>query len=235
MGNEVKWIKLTTTMFDDEKIKLIESMPDADSLLIIWIKLLCQAGKTNASGHLVLSDTIPYTDEMLSTLFNRPLNTVRLALKVLSDMKMIYYNGHNLCVTNWGKYQNDDALQKLRESNRERVAKHREKQKLLTDGKDLDQDIDIDRDIESNVTVTLHKNKKNYAPSVNMTEEQYNKLLDKFGTDNTTDRIEALSLYKKSKGKKYSCDYSTILSWARKEEREKPKSEYRDLTNAYKE
>jgi hypothetical protein len=33
-------------MFDDEKIKLIESMPDADSILIIWIKLLIQAGKT---------------------------------------------------------------------------------------------------------------------------------------------------------------------------------------------
>ena len=234
MGNEVKWIKLTTTMFDDEKIKLIESMPDADSLLIIWIKLLCQAGKTNASGHLVLSERIPYTDEMLATIFNRPLNTVRLALNTLMSMDMIYENGDKMCITNWDKYQNDIALQKLK--NRERVAKYREKQKLLSDGKDLDQDIELDIDIEGNARVILHNiTKKQYAPSVNMTEEQYEKLLDKYGIADTIDKIEALSLYKQSKGKKYKCDYSTILAWARKDEREKPKSEYRDLTNAYKE
>ncbi len=40
---EVKWIKLSTSMFEDEKIRLIESMPEADTLLIIWIRLLAQA------------------------------------------------------------------------------------------------------------------------------------------------------------------------------------------------
>ena len=221
---DVKWIKLTTTMFDDEKIKLIESMPDADSLLIVWIKLLCQAGKTNASGHLILSERIPYTDEMLSTLFNRPLNTVRLALDTLKQMGMIHDNGNGLCITNWGKYQNDDALQRIREANRIRVAEHRERQKLLSDGKDLKQDIDKDIDIESNVTVTLRNiTKKQYAPAVSMTEEQYQKLIERFGESDTNDKIEALSLYKQSKGKKYKCDYSTILTWARKDEKEKPK------------
>ena len=42
---EVKWIKLSTQMFEDEKIKLIEQMPEADTILIIWVKLLAQAGK----------------------------------------------------------------------------------------------------------------------------------------------------------------------------------------------
>jgi predicted phage replisome organizer len=218
--SEVKWIKLTTTMFDDEKIKLIESMPDADSLLIVWIKLLCQAGKTNASGHLILSEQIPYTDEMLSTLFNRPLNTVRLALDTLKQMGMIYSNGNNLCITNWSKYQNDEALQKLK--NRERVARFREKQKLLTDGNDLKEDIDKDIDIEGNVTVILQNiTKKQYAPSVTMTEEQYQKLVDKFGKTDADDRIETLSLYKQSKGKRYKCDYSTVLAWARKDGKDK--------------
>jgi len=85
---EVKWIKITTSMFDDEKIKIIESMPDADSILIIWIKLLTQAGKNNANGFIFLSENIPYTDEMLSTLFNRPLNTIRLALQVFKHFGM---------------------------------------------------------------------------------------------------------------------------------------------------
>ena len=65
---KVKWIKLSTTMFEDEKIRLIESMPEADTLLIIWIKLLAQAGKTNASGYIFLNENIPYTEDMLATL-----------------------------------------------------------------------------------------------------------------------------------------------------------------------
>ena len=51
---EVKWIKLSTSMFEDEKIRLIESMPEADTLLIIWIRLLAQAGKQMRVGTFFL-------------------------------------------------------------------------------------------------------------------------------------------------------------------------------------
>ncbi|NLC26147.1 MAG: replication protein, partial [Fastidiosipila sp.] len=73
----VKWIKITTNMFDDEKIDFIESLPEADAILIIWIKLLTLAGKCNAGGFIYLADNIPYTEEMLTHKFKRPLNTVR--------------------------------------------------------------------------------------------------------------------------------------------------------------
>lgn len=75
MGN-IKWIKLSTAMFDDEKIKLIEKLPEADTILIIWIKLLSQAGRTNANGYIYLNENVPYTEEMLATIFDRSLNTV---------------------------------------------------------------------------------------------------------------------------------------------------------------
>ena len=65
-------------------------------------------------------------------------------------------------------------------------------------------------------------NKKIYAPSVFMTEQEYEKLVDRFGEEGTIDRIERLSLYKNSKGKKYKCDYSTILSWARRDDQKPP-------------
>ena len=48
---DVKWIKITTDIFDDEKILLIESLPDAYSIITVWFKLLCLAGKhTSLSG-----------------------------------------------------------------------------------------------------------------------------------------------------------------------------------------
>ena len=56
--SEVKWRKITTDIFDDEKILLIESLPDADSIIVIWFKLLCLAGKMNNSGVFVMNDTV---------------------------------------------------------------------------------------------------------------------------------------------------------------------------------
>src|SRR5699024_7784330 len=117
--SQVKWIKLTTDMFDDEKIKLIENMPESDTILIIWIKLLAQTGKTNASGYIYLNEKIPYTDEMLTTIFNRPLSTVRLALQILKQMNMIYIDEDNhIQIVNWEKHQNIEGLERIREQTR---------------------------------------------------------------------------------------------------------------------
>ena len=56
--SNVKWIKITVNIFDDEKILLIESLPDADSIIVIWFKLLCLAGKQNNHGVFMLNDSI---------------------------------------------------------------------------------------------------------------------------------------------------------------------------------
>jgi predicted phage replisome organizer len=129
---EVKWIKLLTEMFDDEKIKLIEAVPEADMILVIWIKLLTLAGKKNMNGYIFLTENIPYTDEMLATLFNRPINTVRLALETFKNFGMINYNGEGqIKITNWEKHQNIDGMDKIREQNRIRVQRFRDKPKEI--------------------------------------------------------------------------------------------------------
>ncbi|WP_226570328.1 phage replisome organizer N-terminal domain-containing protein, partial [Bacillus stratosphericus] len=143
---EVKWVKLSTQMFDDEKIKLIEQMPESDTLLIIWIKLLAQAGKTNASGFIYLSENVPYTEEMLAHIFGRPLGIVRMALDTFKKFGMVEINEQNyISICNWEKHQNLDALEKIREQNRKRVSKHREKQKTLQPPKQ--------RNVTGNITV----------------------------------------------------------------------------------
>lgn len=134
---EVKWIKITTTMFDDEKIRLIEAMPEKDTVLIIWIKLLVLAGKCNNNGFIYLSENIPYTEEMLATLFNRQLNTIRMALQTFKTFGMIEMNDNQLIyIANWDKHQNVEGMEKIREQTKKRVAKHREKKKLLIESMD---------------------------------------------------------------------------------------------------
>lgn len=160
--NEVKWIKIVTDIFDDEKIILIEGMPEADSIIVIWFKLLCLAGKQNNGGVFMLNDKIAYTDEMLATIFRRPLNTVRLALKTFEGFGMVEIVDNVLTIPHWEKHQSLDVLEKARQKNREKVRLYREKQKLLLDSAKCNgysnvtvpkcnrTDIDIDIDIDNN-------------------------------------------------------------------------------------
>lgn len=156
--SNVKWIKLSTQMFEDEKIKLIEHMPDADTILVIWVKLLSQAGKANANGYIYLSENIPYTDEMLATIFGRPLNTVRMALEVFKQFGMIDIDDeHFINISNWGKHQSVEGLDKIREQTRKRVEKHRELKKLESGNSNVtlhgnadvtDKELDLELELE---------------------------------------------------------------------------------------
>ena len=85
----VRWIKLSTDLFNDEKIKYIEQLPEADGILTIWIKMLVLAGVKNSGGEVYFNDEMPYTDEMLATIFNRKLNLIRLALETFRKLRMI--------------------------------------------------------------------------------------------------------------------------------------------------
>ena len=124
------WIKLSTGIFDDEKIKLIELMPEGDSLLVIWLKLLCFAGKTDNDGVFRLNKEIPYNAEMLAGIFNRKLSTVRTALDVFQKFGMVTIIDDAYALPNWPKYQNDsDALLKSQEKNRLRQKKWYDKHK----------------------------------------------------------------------------------------------------------
>lgn len=143
--SEVKWIKIVTDVFDNRKIKQIEKLPEADAIIIIWFKLLCLAGELNENGLIMITKDVPYTDEMLANAFNKPINIIRLALEVFQKFNMIEIVNNMYCVSNWEKYQNIEGLDKIREQTRKRVAKHREKQKILT----LD-----NCNVTSNATVT---------------------------------------------------------------------------------
>ena len=134
--SDVRWIKITTDIFDDEKIQLIESMPEGDTLIVIWFKLLVLAGKQNYSGVLALGDKVFYTEEMLTTVFRRKATTVKLALKTFEQFSMIAFVDGAVTIPNWEKHQNIDGLEKIRQQTRERVARHRQKQKALVAGQE---------------------------------------------------------------------------------------------------
>src|SRR5713101_2675441 len=113
--SDVQWIKISTSIFNDEKIRYIEQLPDSDSILTIWVKLLVLAGQKNAGGEVYFNDEIPYTEEMLAAIFHRKINTVRLALETFCKLRMIEICAdRTIVICNWGKHQNLDGLDKIK-------------------------------------------------------------------------------------------------------------------------
>lgn len=126
----VKWIKIATDVFENRKIRQMEILPEGDSIILIWFKLICLAGELNDRGEIYFTKEIAYTEEMLATQFNRPLNTVRIALRTFEQFGMIDRTQGGLRLVSWEKYQSTEKLEKLREQTKNRVAKHRQKKKL---------------------------------------------------------------------------------------------------------
>ena len=238
---EVKWIKIVTDVFDDEKILMIETMPEADTIIVIWFKLLCLAGKQNNSGVFQMGQ-MPYTDEMFSTIFRRPLNTVRLALKTFEQFGMIEIVHDTVTIPNWGKHQNIDQIESKNAYMKNYMREYREKQKLISSGKancktnskanvslaDKNREEEI-RTEENRVDIVeatppkTTRHKYGLYENVLLSDEDYQKLTVEFPHD-YSDRIERLSEYIASTGKKYKNHLATIRNWARNDVAKKPAS-----------
>ena len=231
---EVKWIKITTDIFDDEKILLIESLPDAYAIITVWFKLLCLAGKQNNSGVFMMGK-IAYTDKMLATIFRMKESSVTMALQTFEQFGMVEIVDGVITIPNWEKHQNLDKLAQAKEQTRQRVARHREKQKLLAEcnaecnatvtqcnadrlDKDKDKEGDIDIDISKK---SPSRHKYGEYNNVLLTDEDMEKLKAEF--PDWQERIERLSAYIAQSGKTYKNHLATIRNWARKDKEKKPK------------
>lgn len=233
---EVKWIKIVTDVFDDEKVLLIETLPESDGIIVIWFKLLCLAGKQNNNGVFLMNNKIPYTEEMLAAIFRRPVNTVKLALKTFEEFGMIEIVDGVIVIPNWDKHQSLDKLEMAREKTRQRVAKHREKQKQIALGEGnaqcnvtcndtvtvsnadridknrLEEDKNrIDKEKKKNT-----KHKHGEYKNVLLTDEEYNKLLEQYGSSGLETIITYLDEYIEMKGTKYKSHYLVIKKWGAK-------------------
>lgn len=224
---DVKWIKIAVDMFDNRKIKQIGSMPEGDSLLLMWVQLLCLAGNVNDGGFIYLTKEIPYTDEMLATQFNKPISTVRLALKTFEQFGMIEIINNMIFLSSWEKYQSTDRLATIREKDRERKRRKREAEKLLLQNSteiprtsmdvpriDIEGDIDIDKN--KSISKKSPRHKHGEYQNVLLSDDDLEKLKAEFPAD-WDQRIQRLSEYMASSGKSYKNHLATIRNWARRD------------------
>lgn len=231
---DVKWIKITTDIFDDEKILLIESLPDSYAIITVWFKLLCLAGKQNNSGVFMLG-RVPYTDSMLATIFRMKEATVTMALKTFEQFGMVEIIDGVITIPNWGKHQNLDQLESKKAYMRNYMQGYREKQKALTSGEiscktnsktnskanvssaDKEEDIEKDKDKEvlpkGNTRKKPPKSKYGEYGNVLLTDNEYENLANTHGIETRNKAIKFLDEYIEEKGYKSKSHNLAIRRW----------------------
>ena len=158
MANEVKWIRIATDIFDDEKMYAIETQQDGYLLELVWFKLLCLAGRCNENGFLTINNKLAYTNEMLSKVFRLDIGTVQRAIDLFQSLDMIEVVDNTYMISNWTKHQNNDGLEEIRAKGRERSKKYRDKQKQLKLEQKESNVTNDESNVTDNVTVTSHRN-----------------------------------------------------------------------------
>ena len=148
---DAKWIKVAIDMFNDPKLKIINSMEEKDLINYVWMRSLLLAGQSNMNGCLYINETIPYTMKTLTIEFDRSCEDVKTAFKVLRKLEMIELTEDRIFkIKNWAKHQNVNELEKLKKQNCDRVAKHRAKKKEFEENEKKNDNTEFDLDKDNN-------------------------------------------------------------------------------------
>ena len=183
--SEVKWIKITTDMFDNRKIKAIRKLPEGNNIILIWVMLLSLAGRCNASGMIFLTQNIPYTNKMLADELDFEESVICIALDTFEKFGMISRD-ENLFIeiNNWDEYQSAEGLEKIREYERIKKAKQREKKKELVNKKcpghvpGQSGDMSTDPSRSRSYSFSISNNISNLNYMLNKYSDKYKEIID---------------------------------------------------------
>lgn len=213
---DINWIKLRVDMFDDEKIKIIQSMPEGDAILVIWIRIIALAGKCNAKGLVLIEDEFPYSDEMLATIFNKPLATVRLALGTFEKFRMIERTEKGIYISNFEKHQNTEGMEKIREQARIRKQREREKKRALLEAGNTpalpDNSSENPETLPENVTDNVTSHVTSRVTEREVTKQNKNKNKNIYNISSNEDIVETSEKTSEVPDRKSEClSYDEIM------------------------
>lgn len=245
---DVKWVKLTTDMFDNRKIRHLRRLPEGNNIVLIWVMLLTMAGRCNSGGMIFLTENIPYTPKMLADELGFEENTVLLALNALEQLDMIVTDNGVFTIAGWEEYQNIEGMEKIREQNRLRKQRQRERQRLLEgESRDVTGQVTGSHAIEEEGEEEKEKEFHSFTPSareeakmrymggtlgkgvVLISNEQFEDLIDKLSLEEL-DKYFGIVADMELSGKHYTkkTHYQAILDMAAKDRRVNKRKETED-------
>lgn len=152
--SNVKWVKLSTDIFSNRKMKILLKEKDGDTYFRVWIQLLAIAGECNREGGLFINDNRPFSLKELAKIIGKTAKKFEKIINKMIDLGMITKEEDIYSIKNWSKYQSADKLEKIRIDNNERQRRYREKQKgksnvIITLDNSLNEEKEIKKEGES--------------------------------------------------------------------------------------
>ena len=226
MGTEIKWIKLTTDMFDNRKIKYLRTLPEGNNIVLIWVMLLTMAGRCNAGGMIFLTENVPYNTKILADELGFDANVVEVALRSLSSLGMINLSATEFSIANWDEYQNIEGMERVREQNRLRKQAQREREKLVShvtsrDSHATDKEKDIDKEKERDID---SKRNRFQAPTVDEVNAYCIERNNGVNAERFVDYYSSQG-WKKANGRPLADWKAAVRQWEQRDKKEEPKQE----------
>lgn len=81
------WLKLKRDFFKRHDIRIVESMPNGKEYILFYLKLLCES--VDHEGALRFSESIPYNADMLATITETNVDTVKSAIQIFTELGMM--------------------------------------------------------------------------------------------------------------------------------------------------
>lgn len=157
MAESMEWVKLKTDIFENRKIRYLLSMRSGESIVLMYIRLICLAGQCGTSGELMLCDGVPYDSVMLADAlgyndFDDGTGEafVQAVLNQLVKFHLINFDGECYSIASWEEHQAVKELDRKREKNRERQKRWYDKNKKKALDKTLGSALEKDVSSSSN-------------------------------------------------------------------------------------
>lgn len=232
MGKVYYWIKLKMEFFRDKRIKKLRRNAGGDTYTIIYLKMMLLS--LPDEGVLYFDGIEDDFAEELALELEEETVDVRMTIAYLLGKGLMEKRSEY----EYYLYQVPEMLGKEVDS-AARVRKHREKMAEkrynVTDERYIVQNCNTEIDIEKNKELNkeIHTEieergaDENYAGehgNVILLDREYKQLRELFPND-YRERVDRLSRYIATSGKKYVSHFATIVRWAKEdEEREKKKT-----------
>ncbi|MFI3166543.1 MAG: phage replisome organizer N-terminal domain-containing protein [Bacillota bacterium] len=81
------WLKLHKDFFKRKEIVVVENLDDGKDYILFYLKLLCES--VDREGRLMLTDTVPYSEQTLASVTGTKVSIVHSAIEVFMSLKMI--------------------------------------------------------------------------------------------------------------------------------------------------
>lgn len=170
---DVKWIKMPIDFFEQMSARVIMNMQKGEKILLIWIKLLCLAGRANRGGAILSEGGRGINAKMLPMVLGEDDVVVSNAVVTLKRLGIIKEQRGAIYLIGFDEEQSLEELNRQKELTRARVKRYRERKRaeamatLFPDGEDNECNADVTEcNAECNADYInknrKEKNRKNY-------------------------------------------------------------------------